>query len=390
MKSQASDTTLVGGGRRAPGSEQRSCQTNSVTAMHDQRRQQRRRTSCRAASPHRARATGRTGGRKATISAVAPGTGHGGRDGRGVGLACSRHHATFLICRRGEIGLGIRGIEHLAVEEGLLAARRGLGNVGVGGADVLGGLAPQVLAIDLADDRLGVEVSRQLAPALVLGEEPQLVALVGIRDAALPELHQLVGALDLAAVAVVDVALDAVDDVGRRHVEPLALADDVGHLLLVLHLVAPLLGLHHGHQHGHGGLGVLVDPVGAHAERLLGMVLPDLAGHAGGVADVLVHELVVPRLADAEGVHVADLHVGHHLRRRHDDGRDVLVGIDAAGGQPVADPQVVRAAGEGHGALHFLAGRLLLGEGFLERRRVGLGAAALELVGDGDALALVG
>ena len=30
MKSQASDTTLVGGGRRAPGSEQRSCQTNSV------------------------------------------------------------------------------------------------------------------------------------------------------------------------------------------------------------------------------------------------------------------------------------------------------------------------------------------------------------------------
>ena len=119
------------------------------------------------------------------------------------------------------------------------------------------------------------------------------------------------------------------------------------------------------------------------------MILPDLAGGAGGVADVLVHELVVPRLADAEGRHVADLHVGHHLGRRHDDGRDVLVGIDAARGQPVADPHVVGAAGEGHGALHFLARRLLLGEGFLERRGVGLGAAALEFVGDRDALALV-
>ena len=70
------------------------------------------------------------------------------------------------------------------------------------------------------------------------------MALVGIGDTALPELHQEVGAGDLAAVAVVDVALDAVDDVGGRDVEPLTLADDVGHLVLVLHLLAPLLGLH--------------------------------------------------------------------------------------------------------------------------------------------------
>ena len=32
MKSQASATTLLGGGRRAPGSEHRSCQTNKVIA----------------------------------------------------------------------------------------------------------------------------------------------------------------------------------------------------------------------------------------------------------------------------------------------------------------------------------------------------------------------
>ncbi len=215
------------------------------------------------------------------------------------------------------------------------------------------------------------------------------MALVRIGDAALPEFHQLVGAGDLAAVAVVDIALDAVIDVGRRHVEPLALADDGGEFVLVLHLLAPLLGLHDGHQHGHRRLGVLVDPVGAQAQRLLGMVLPDLAGHAGGVADILVDELIAPWLADAEGVHVADLHVGHHLRRRHDDGRDVLVRIDAAGGQPVADPHIMGAARKGHGALHFLAGGLLLGEGLLERRGIHGGACVLEFLGNRDRLAVV-
>ena len=56
-------------------------------------------------------------------------------------------------------------------------------------------------------------------------------------------------------------------------------------------------------------------------------------------------------------VHIADLHIGHHLRRRHDDGGDVLVGIDAAGGQPIAQPQVVRASREGHRYLHFACRR---------------------------------
>ena len=41
---------------------------------------------------------------------------------------------------------------------------------------------------------------------------------------------------------------------------------------------------------------------------------------------------------------------------------DVLVGIDAAGGEPVADPQVVGAAGEGHRGLDRLARGLLLVE----------------------------
>jgi hypothetical protein len=73
MKSQASDTTLVGAGSRAPGSEQRSCQTNSVSEMTMSGGS----TTCivwRATSPMRSRA-GRIGGLNGTISAVASGTG---------------------------------------------------------------------------------------------------------------------------------------------------------------------------------------------------------------------------------------------------------------------------------------------------------------------------
>ena len=117
-----------------------------------------------------------------------------------------------------------------------------------------------------------------------------------------------------------------------------------------------------------GGVRMPLDPVRAHAEALLGVPRPDLAGGAGGEADALVDELRVPRLADAEHVHGADLHVRHHLRRRHHDGLDVEVGVDAAGGEPVAEPQIVRAAGEGHRRLDAAAAGLLGRERRLQRR----------------------
>ncbi len=178
--------------------------------------------------------------------------------------------------------------------------------------------------------------------------------------------------LDDLPVAVVDVALDAADDVGDRHVEPLALADDrrqSPRLFSILshHCCASITAI----SSALAAFGFLSTQAARMPSDFLRMLEPDLAGGAGGEADVLVDELLVPRLADAEAVHVADLHVRHHLRRRHDDGRDVLVGIDAAGGEPVADPQIVRAAGEGHGDLHFLARGLLLLERGLERRGVG-------------------
>src|SRR5450631_3062290 len=57
-------------------------------------------------------------------------------------------------------GLQIRrrilGIEHLAVEEGLLAARGGGRDIGGGNAELLGRVLPEVFAVDLGDQRLGV------------------------------------------------------------------------------------------------------------------------------------------------------------------------------------------------------------------------------------------
>ena len=128
-----------------------------------------------------------------------------------------------------------------------------------------------------------------------------------------------------------------------------------------------MLGFHDGHQHSLSGLGIFIDPGSTQTERFFGMSLPDFAGRTGGETDPLVDQLLVPRFADAEGVHIADLHIRHHLRGRNDDGRNVLVGINAGGGKPIAEPKIVGATGKGHRDLHFFALRLLGLEGGFQR-----------------------
>src|SRR6478672_3356203 len=87
---------------------------------------------------------------------------------------CSNSYVNTLDRQGLQIGRGIFGIEHLAVEEGLLAAR-GRGR-DVGDAKLLRRVFPEILAVDLSDQRLGVEVRFVLAPADVLGQEPEIVA----------------------------------------------------------------------------------------------------------------------------------------------------------------------------------------------------------------------
>jgi hypothetical protein len=49
------------------------------------------------------------------------------------------------------------------------------------------------------------------------------------------------------------------------------------------------------------------------------MILPEFPGHAGGKAELLVHELAVSGFAHAEAGHRPDLHITDHLRRRNGD-----------------------------------------------------------------------
>src|SRR6266702_6670851 len=87
-------------------------------------------------------------------------------------------------------------IEHLAVEEGLLAARGRGRDFGSGNAELLGGLLPEILTVDLADQRLRVEAGFVLAPADILGEEPEVMALERIGGVVAPVLHDVRAVFD--------------------------------------------------------------------------------------------------------------------------------------------------------------------------------------------------
>ena len=71
--------------------------------------------------------------------------------------------------------------------------------------------------LTLAISALAVEADLELAPADVLGEEPEVVALERVGGEFIPVAHHLRMLLDhLAGDAVVELALDAVRDVLDR------------------------------------------------------------------------------------------------------------------------------------------------------------------------------
>ena len=121
-----------------------------------------------------------------------------------------------------------------------------------------------------------------------------------------------------------------------------------------------------GHHHARQVFGFFFTNSAVRAEHLLRVVLPDVLRRDRGEADAVGDRAVAPRLADAVAVHVADAHVGDHLRRRHGDDLGVLERIDAVGRQPVVDPHRVRAGRE---RLRERVFALLLRHQLGERRR---------------------
>src|SRR3954453_3718034 len=199
--------------------------------------------------------------------------------------------------KRLQIRRWIFRIEHLAVEEGLLAAGGRGRNIGRRNAELLGGVLPEVFAVHLFDQRLAVEAGLVFAPADILRHEPEVMALERIGSLVAPEPHDMRRVLDhLAGDAVVELALHAIGDVVDGAIDPLPLGADRRDLVAIFRFLAPLLGFHHGHQQRLRGLRIFVDIGRAHAEGFFRMLVPELAGRDGGVADVLMDELQVPRL----------------------------------------------------------------------------------------------
>jgi hypothetical protein len=193
------------------------------------------------------------------------------------------------------------------------------------------GLLVELGLVDLLGHRQVVGVVLQQAPALVLGQEPHAVGQVRVVDRAVVEELHVVGVVPGLAQAVLVAAQDALVDGVDAGVDVGLVGDRLGHLVLVLQAgVDPAAGLEHGHHHGARRVGVLLDELARGAQHLLGMVLPDVLRGGRGDADAVDDGAVVPGLADAEAVHVAHAHVGHHLRRRHGDDLGVLHRVDAA------------------------------------------------------------
>jgi hypothetical protein len=230
------------------------------------------------------------------------------------------------------------------------------------------------------------------APATELGEPPLAVLRLRVVAVAVTEDH-VVGVAELAAVAHVVFALEAGQDGFRRAVDIAGGADDLGLLGAVLHVVEPDAGLVEGLEHGLDGVRVLGGEGLGEGADFLRVVLPDRLGVDAGESDAVGDGLAVPRFADAEAVHLADLHVGDHLRRRDGDQGDIgtaargVAGVDAAGGEPVAQPHGVGAGREGHRESHRIAGCFRGVDQRLEGLRVGRDFA-FERIGEADRLAV--
>ena len=115
------------------------------------------------------------------------------------------------------------------------------------------------------------------------------------------------------------------------------------------------------------------------------MVRPDLLGGGGGESDLVEDRPRAPGFADAEAVHVADAHVGDHLRWWHDDGLHVAHGVDAQAAEPVVQPHGVGAGGEGLGKGQRRTAFLHM----LGQLRAVAHAGLTQLLGQGDGLAIL-
>src|SRR3546814_6308091 len=98
------------------------------------------------------------------------------------------------------------------------------------------------------------------------------------------ELHLEGRVREFAPVAHVEIALQAVGDVGDRALQIIAPGYRSGQPGDVARIVGPALRLDDRSRDRLRRLGIFRHPVGSHGEALFGMVHPHLAGRHGGIA----------------------------------------------------------------------------------------------------------
>src|SRR5262245_11423664 len=101
----------------------------------------------------------------------------------------------------------------------------------------------------------------------------------------------------------------------------------LGHVRSIFQLVDVLARLQQSPQERLHRPRILRGKLLGYTKYLLGMVAPDLLSRDGREADPVGDGAGIPGLADAEAVHLADLHIGDHLWRWNGDQSDISIPV---------------------------------------------------------------
>ena len=200
-------------------------------------------------------------------------------------------------------------------------------------AEICGSLAEQVGAIDRVGGRGDVDAVADLPPAAHLRERPARMRTP--REAGGVAIEGRADAIGVGAGGQ-----SVLDHVGRC-VDRFRTGQPVRGLGVVGRHAQPGGGADQRPQQRAQGCGMARRPVLGDGEDLFRRVVPDVIAIGDDAADAQALRQAVPGCADAIAVDTPRREIGDHLRRRHDKQPHIAVGIDAAGGEPIAQHVVV-------------------------------------------------
>ena len=126
----------------------------------------------------------------------------------------------FLDGEGGEISGGILRIENLAIEKGFPPTACARWGFTIGNAGAFRRNTPNIFAIHLFNQGLGVGIFGQDTPAYILCQEPKIMGTEWIARMVAPEFHGIIKIGGAAAIAIIHLTTLARQDIGGGYVEP--------------------------------------------------------------------------------------------------------------------------------------------------------------------------